>query len=148
MVFTDNGKPGKTTEWGTPQDVFDRLNAEFYFTLDPCAADWNHKCNKYYTKKEDGLSKSWEGERVFMNPPYGRKVIDAWVHKAWQEWKAGTFVVCLLPANVETGWFHIYIYNQAEIRFPRGRINFVAEDGKQHNGSNHASMFVIFGIEG
>lgn len=41
-------------DWGTPQDLFDALNKEFNFTLDPCADDNNHKCAKYYT--EDCLS--------------------------------------------------------------------------------------------
>lgn len=26
-------------DWGTPQDLFDALNKEFGFTLDPCADD-------------------------------------------------------------------------------------------------------------
>ena len=43
----------KTDLWATPQDFFDRLNEEFGFTLDPCSTDWNHKCEKYYTEKED-----------------------------------------------------------------------------------------------
>jgi len=147
MTFTDNGKPGKTAEWGTPQAVFDKLDAEFHFTLDPCAASWNAKCKKFFTKEQDGLKQDWSYDNVFMNPPYGREIAK-WVKKARDEAKQGALVVCLLPANVDTAWFHDYIYDQAEIRFPRGRINFVAEDGKQHAGSNHASMFVIFKPEG
>ncbi len=46
----------KTDQWETPQDLFDELNAKFEFTLDPCADDLNHKCEKYYTKGQDGLS--------------------------------------------------------------------------------------------
>lgn len=71
----------KTPEWATPQKLFDELNAEFHFTLDPCATKENAKCEKFYTKEDDGLSMSWEGERVFMNPPYGRE-IGKWVKKA------------------------------------------------------------------
>ncbi len=71
----------KTDLWSTPQDFYDLLNAEFNFTLDPCATHENHKCKKYFTKEDDGLSKSWDGERVFMNPPYGRE-ISKWVKKA------------------------------------------------------------------
>lgn len=41
----------KTGEWATPQDFFDKLNAEFHFTLDPCADEQNHKCARYFTKK-------------------------------------------------------------------------------------------------
>ena len=39
-------------EWETPIDLFNILNKEFQFNLDPCATDENHKCNKYYTKEE------------------------------------------------------------------------------------------------
>ena len=61
-------------EWSTPQDFYDNLNSEFHFTLDPCATDENHKCEKYYTKEVNGLLQDWYGETVFCNPPYGRKV--------------------------------------------------------------------------
>lgn len=73
-----------TPEWATPQDLFDALNAEFHFTLDPCATPENAKCAKFYTKADDGLSRDWSGERVFMNPPYGRE-IGKWVKKISEE---------------------------------------------------------------
>ena len=57
--------------WSTPQDFFDKLDEEFHFTLDPCADDLNHKCEKYYTEEQDGLKQDWSGEIVFCNPPYG-----------------------------------------------------------------------------
>lgn len=78
---TDPHFSSKTPEWATPQDFFDELNREFKFTLDPCATKKNAKCKKFYTEKDDGLSKSWKGERVFMNPPYGRPIA-GWVKKA------------------------------------------------------------------
>lgn len=53
----------KTDQWATPQDFFDELDREFHFTLDPCADETNHKCKKFFTKEEDGLSRSWERER-------------------------------------------------------------------------------------
>lgn len=51
-----------TDEWATPQDFFDKLNAEFQFTLDPCATPENAKCRNFYTKSENGLAKNWGGE--------------------------------------------------------------------------------------
>lgn len=51
----------KTEEWSTPQDFFDELNKEFNFTLDPCATSENAKCTTYFTKKDEGLKKSWGG---------------------------------------------------------------------------------------
>lgn len=125
-----------TDEWSTPQDVFDKLNDEFSFTLDPCANDTNHKCKKYFTKTENGLLQDWDDEIVFCNPPYGRE-IGKWVKKA-AESKAT--VVMLLPARTDTKWFHDYIYEKAEIRFIKGRLKF----GEAQNSAPFPSMVVIF----
>lgn len=51
----------KSNEWRTPQHFFDELNKEFHFNLDPCATDENHKCDKYFTLADDGLSQNWGG---------------------------------------------------------------------------------------
>ena len=51
----------KSMEWATPQDFFNKLDSEFHFTLDPCADDYNHKCERYFTKTQDGLKQSWGG---------------------------------------------------------------------------------------
>lgn len=48
-------------EWETPEDLYQQLDDEFHFNLDPCSTDKNHKTVLYYTKKEDGLKQSWGG---------------------------------------------------------------------------------------
>lgn len=127
-------------EWATPQEVFDKLNEEFHFTLDPCALPSNAKCAKFYTPSEDGLAQNWEGESVFCNPPYGRQ-LEAWVRKCREEsWKQKTKVVMLIPARTDTKWFHEHIYNKAEIRFIKGRLKF----GGSKNYAPFPSMIVIF----
>lgn len=107
--------------WSTPQDFFDALHKEFRFTLDPCATKFNAKCEKFFTVHDDGLAQSWKGERVFMNPPYGREISE-WVKKA--AGGGAKLVVALLPARTDTRWFHEYIYGKAEIRFVKGRLRF------------------------
>lgn len=82
-----------TDEWATPQALYDELDREFHFTLDPCASADNHKCEKWYSRSDDGLSKSWSGETVFCNPPYGRE-IQKWVAKCAAENEGGWFVLC------------------------------------------------------
>ena len=114
----------KSDEWETPQDLFDKLNKEFNFTLDPCATKDNHKCFKYYTIEDDGLSKDWSGETVFVNPPYGRS-IGKWVKKCYEEYLKGTTVVMLIPSRTDTKWFHQYIYNKTEFRLLKGRLKFI-----------------------
>lgn len=51
----------KSDEWATPQDVFDKLDAEFHFDLDPCASSENAKCKAFYTLQDNGLEHSWGG---------------------------------------------------------------------------------------
>lgn len=53
-----------SVEWSTPQAIFDKLNDEFHFTLDAAATPENAKCERYYTKAEDGLKMPWGGSLV------------------------------------------------------------------------------------
>lgn len=129
----------KTDDWATPQDFYEELDKEFNFTLDPCANELNHKCDKYFTEKEDGLSQKWGGNIVFCNPPYG-KVIGDWVKKAHEEaQKPNTTVVMLIPARTDTKYFHDYIYKKHEIRFVKGRLKF----GNSKNSAPFPSMIII-----
>ena len=126
--------------WATPQEFFNSLNNEFKFTLDPCCSVETAKCSKFYTEKEDGLIQDWQGETVFCNPPYGKKIKD-WVKKCYFESKKPlTTVVMLIPARTDTSYFHDFIYNKSEIRFIRGRLKF----GDSKNGAPFPSMVVIF----
>ena len=85
----------KSMCWCTPQDLFDKLNAEFDFVLDAAATDKTAKCELYYTPGTDGLSKGWDsGGTVFCNPPYGRE-IGKWVKKAFEEARGGIPLFCL-----------------------------------------------------
>jgi len=138
-----------TGVWATPQDFFDSLDAEFNFTLDPCANDENHKCEKYFTEAEDGLAQDWAGERVFCNPPYSRRTKgnpgqEAWIKKAAEEGqRPGAVGVMLIPARTDTLAFHKYIYHKAEIRFVKGHLRFRV-NGKPGDAAPFTSMVVIF----
>lgn len=60
-MLTSGLTSSNTDEWATPQSLFDKLNAAFHFTLDPCATPENAKCAKFYTKEQDGLKQDWGG---------------------------------------------------------------------------------------
>lgn len=128
----------KKLDWGTPKDLFDTLDQEFNFDLDPCASEENHKCKKYFTQADDGLAMDWGRARVFCNPPYGR-AIGAWVKKCAEH---EGLAVLLIPARTDTAYFHEYIYKnpRAEVRFLRGRLRF---EGAKHPAP-FPSMIVIF----
>ena len=128
-----------TVEWETPQYLFDALDKEFHFTLDPCSTDANAKCAKHYTKEQDGLAQDWTGETVYCNPPYGREM-PKWIRKCYEHFIGGGTAVMLIPARTDTIAFHEYIYGKAEIRFLRGRLRF----NNSKDNAPFPSMIVIY----
>ena len=128
----------KSNEWATPQDFFDKLNAEFHFTLDVAATQENAKCEKYFTVETDGLNQSWIGQTCWMNPPYGRE-IGKWIEKAYKESIKGVTVVCLIPARTDTTYWHEFVM-KGEIRFIKGRLKF----GSSKLNAPFPSAIVIF----
>lgn len=112
-----------STEWETPQWLFEGLTRRFHFTLDVCATEQNAKCRRFFTREHDGLRHPWAGERCWMNPPYGRE-IGAWVEKARREAEEGALIVGLLPARTDTAWWQRHVQGHADVRFLAGRLHF------------------------
>lgn len=134
VLFSSN-----SDEWSTPEEIYNELDKEFNFNLDPCSTAENHKTEDYFTIADNGLIKSWGGRRVFCNPPYS--TIGEWVKKAYYEsFKEDTLIVLLIPARTDTKYFQEYIYHRSEIRFIKGRLKF----GNSKNSAPFPSMVVIF----
>ena len=115
-LFTSN-----KDNWETPQELFNKLNRIFSFELDVAADENNHKCDLYFSKEQNGLSQEWKS-RNWMNPPYGRDIIN-WIRKANEEAKKGKLTVALLPARTDTKWYHDYCVMWHKV-FLRGRLHF------------------------
>lgn len=134
-------------ERGTPQDFFDRLDAEFHFDLDAAAGPANHKCEMYFGFggiAEDALEEDWggDGTTVFLNPPYS--VAGAFVAKAREEADKGAVVVMLLPVRSDTKWWQGFIWNKdgycqhlecADLtKYPEGATLVNTQDGNWRLG--------------
>jgi phage N-6-adenine-methyltransferase len=136
-------------EWSTPQAFFDELAREFEFEVDAAASVGNAKCRVWYGDKIDALAlKSWASVpcSIWLNPPYSR--CREFIAKAAQEAQKGCTVVALVPARVDTRWFHDHVYSAAEngwrpgveVRFIKGRLKF----GNGKNSAPFPSVVVIF----
>ena len=147
----------KSDEWSTPQDLFDRLHAEFNFQVDAAATAANTKCPSWYGP---GGSYGWECGIDAMtmesavaphgdawagcNPPYSRGLQARFIEAAAMRRE----VVMLLPARTDTKAFHAHIYDASkwqaregvEIRLLPGRIRF----GGAKAGAPFPSMVVVF----
>jgi len=88
---TDTFKTSNDDTWTTPRDYFDKVNAEFNFTLDAAALSSSTLVpDNWYgpdhpdQSRRDALVRDWVEDStgsIWLNPPYGR-VIKDWMRKA------------------------------------------------------------------
>jgi phage N-6-adenine-methyltransferase len=128
--------------WATPLALYNSLDSEFNFDFDPCPLNLGE-----ITPENDGLLVEW-GARNFVNPPYSRKLKEAFVKRAIHFKGEGMLSVMLLPVSTSTKLFHDYILpNANDIRFLRGRVKFegINTFGEVAKGAGmHDSMIVVF----
>ena len=122
----------------TPKALFNELNDEFHFELDPCTSDEKEGwlgTPYYFTREQDGLAQDWtKYKSIFINPPFNQ--MPKWVDKSIETCtKSDTTIVMLVPAKTETRWFHQLLNASClkEIRFTERRVTF---DG-------HENPFII-----
>lgn len=115
--------------WCTPPEIFGPLHEEFIFDLDAAA---DEETNKLANFNNDALSDDrWPGTRIWMNPPYGRK-LETFVRRAAEEAnrEGVEVVVALIPFRCRAAWWHeCLIGRAAEVRCVRKRIKFVRPNG-------------------
>lgn len=110
--------PVDSDSYGTPLEVYNWLNKHYKFHLDACASAKNYKHKRYFSKKDNALTKNWNIKRkvkthVFMNPPYSRANIGNFIKKAYEESLKGAVVVCLVRDDPTTGWYKEFVDGEA-----------------------------------
>lgn len=98
-------------DWGTPHYILDAARDAMGggFDLDPASnpvANQHVKAAKIYTRDDDGLIETWHAERLWLNPPFTRGLIDKFIEKLVGEWHAGHVEQAVVITNnsTETAW--------------------------------------------
>ena len=143
-------------EWYTPANflkgVAEVLGA---IDLDPASSDAQQACatvkaTRYFTIADNSLEQRWHG-RVFLNPPYARGWINAFVDKMISAYQAGDMTAGILLTNsaTETKWWQHAAAHCDALCFPKRRIRFLkVVDGVLTRGSSspsHPHSFFYFG---
>lgn len=132
---------GLNQEWLTPPEIINSLGK---FDLDPCAPvqrPWP-TAGHHYTTEDDGLKQDWFG-RVWLNPPYDRRVIDMWMEKIATHGNG----IALIFARTETTTFQNQVFGHASsIFFMKGRITFYKVTGERGESNGGApSVLIAYG---
>jgi len=130
-------------DWATPKYILEDIREEFGEFFDPCPLNGRFEDGII----RNGLDMPW-GEVNYINPPYSRKLKEAFIRKAYEESLKGKVCVMLLPVSTSTKIFHEVIYPRAEIRFLKGRVKFIGINTKGEKVTDKCgqtdSMMVIF----
>jgi site-specific DNA-methyltransferase (adenine-specific) len=130
-------------QWATPWSLIRELEQRFGpFDLDPAAQEHTAKAPAFYTIEQDGLTQP--SGRVFCNPPYSKP--GPWCDRARQATSTGEAesVVMLLPASVDTGWFHDLVLPFADVQFVRGRVRFIGWEGTPIGSPKAPSILAVY----
>jgi len=132
----------KTYKHTTPIKLFKELDEEFHFNFDPArppiVGDYNENA---LTKRWIIKSKPKKKLRVYLNPPYDRKLMERFIKKTYVEFKEGRIeiAVFLLPLRATAVRFLIKIYEKVEFRLLEKRMIF----GDAKNGAPFDSVICI-----
>lgn len=127
--------------WLTPPHI---INALGTFDLDPCCPPqmpWK-TATRMVCRPDDGLAVDWSGQRVWLNPPYGREAIP-FLRKMAKNTMGGG--VLLIFARTDTSAWQDWIFPFASgVLFLRGRLRFCREDGTKGETSTAPSALVAY----
>ena len=139
-------------EFYTPQEFIDTArNVMGSIDVDAASNDWANenliKAPVYYTAKNSGLNKKWEGN-VWLNPPYSGELCKKFIHKLLKEHEAGrckqAVVLCImLPAGSKTK--NALRDTAKAMCMVRDRIKFVRPNTDETQAIQFQSVFYYLG---
>ena len=125
--------------------IFLELDEEFHFTLDPTKKPIGNLPGRL-----DGLRTSWMQATpaiAFVNPPYERGLVFAWVAKCLKEMRLGhcQTAIFLVPLR-NSDYFKLLRKHGAEFRLCEKRLKFGDADGSAAavTGAPFDSVVAIF----
>ena len=129
--------------WRTPPELFNTLHAEFKFDLDAAASAENTLCMSFLTEADNALITPWDNDVVWCNPPY--TLIGPFVQRAYEQSRdLHNTAVVLIPAYTDPKYWSDYVMNAHEVRFLKGRLSFLNEDGMKKTSARFPSVVVVF----
>lgn len=129
-------------EWYTPKWLIDALGP---FDLDPCSPAVRpfETAARYFTKDDDGLKHDWGRSLVWLNPPYSRDLLNAFVKKLAEH---NNGIALLINRQDNLLFQNVIFPRAASMIFLRHRIHFTDVNGRAGNPPT-GHCLVAFGDE-
>jgi hypothetical protein len=135
-----------SVEWYTPPYIFDALGCRF--DLDPASpgADvvpWIPVA-RCFTKNDDGLMQPWAGF-IWLNPPYGEKILPLWVDKFIAHGNG----IILVAERTSTRWWQRLSASADLVLCVNKKIAFISgKPGRKTSAQAIGSTLIAVGRQG
>lgn len=119
-------------EWYTPSEYIEAARSVLgSIDLDPASclyAQMTVKATKFYSKADDGLSKSWLGN-IWLNPPYSYPEVENFTSYLINQYETGSVKQAILLVNncTDSKWFQSLLLYYP-VCFTNGRVRFERPD--------------------
>ena len=138
-------------EWYTPEKYIEMARRVLKkIDLDPASCAYANKTVKavqYFSIEDDGLQHTWNGN-VWMNPPYGSKLIGKFADKFATEFRDGHIREGIVLVNnaTDSKWFRQLAKEASAIVFVNGRITFNSST-QESKRPLQGQAFLYFGTQ-
>jgi phage N-6-adenine-methyltransferase len=136
-------------EWYTPSKWVEMARTAMgSIDIDPAShyvAQRTVQADDWYDQERDGLKHDWPGN-VWLNPPYARGLIEAFIEKVVSQFVSGITkqAVILVDSRSDTKWFHTLCSTASAVAFTKGRVNFYNQSTESSSPVS-GSAFVYLG---
>jgi phage N-6-adenine-methyltransferase len=145
--------PPDRDAWYTPTVYVEAVRAVLgHIELDPfsdAAANEQVRAERFYTRDDDAFTCDWTAATVWMNPPYGPRVVAQAVDRLVAEIRADRVgaAICLVNNTTDTRWFQRAFAAADAVCFLNRRIIFWNADGKPISNNPRGQVFMLFGSD-
>ena len=137
------------TGYITPRYILDAARRTMGgIDLDPASfakANEFVEAERYFTERDDGLKQRWGG-RVWLNPPYTRAILGAFVDRLIEHLDSRQVTQALLLVNNSTDadFFHRALNHAVAFCLLAGRVRFHLADGSPTRGSPIQGQVILY----
>jgi hypothetical protein len=147
----------KIKNWCTPIKYVNAIKKVFNgeIELDPCSNEFSIVNAKieFMLPKINGLDQEWNYKTIYVNPPYGKDIINNTTIKHWMKKIVESFekyhseIIALIPVATNTSHWKEYIYPKANgISFLYDtRLKFNINGNEDTKGAPMACCCVYYG---
>lgn len=157
-VGSKDGRGGRDSDsWFTPIEYVEMARLVMgRIDLDPFSSDEANKvvrATRIFTVEDSAIGRGWcdyGRVNVWMNPPYGRGIINKAVDQFLAVYMDGQVdkAVVLVNNATETQWFQALITQADAMCLVNKRISFYNTDGKEVSGNTRGQIFLYFDVDG